>query len=195
MSLSATVLGGLIDANLAGDGAIGPNRTSFSYAVARGIVNHFVGKNFQTSDSGNGLGGTGSGIGILALNSSNMATIAYNSMTSHGPKANSFWNAIMSAVVTHLQGATQLTTTNPDVGVGTGIVIVGSFTVNVPGLQASIDAELVGDGANGYNRPNFSYACANGIVTDVLAAGTGTVTISGPAIPPGTSGTGFGTIS
>lgn len=195
MALSAGVLGGLIDAALAGDGANGPNRTRFANAVARGIVNHFVGKQFQTSDVGNGLGGTGSGVGILSLNSGNMATIAYNTMTSHGPKASSFWNAIMGAVVQHLQSATQLSTTNPAVGIGSGAVIIGSFTVNISGLQSSIDAELVGDGAAGYNRPNFSLACATGIVTDVLATGTGTVSISGPAIPPGTSGTGFGTIS
>lgn len=194
--LSIPVLAGLIDANLAADGAVGPKRTTFSNALATGVVTYFTGKNFTTSDTGDGTGGTGTGIGIQALNDGNMTSIALGVMTSQGPKASTFMAAIMAAIKTHLESATQLDTTNPDVGVGTGTVNVGSFTINVSGLQAAIDSALQADGANGPRRSNLALAIATGVVTDVLATGTGTVTISGGSvIPPGTSGTGFGTIS
>lgn len=195
MSLNASTLQALIDANLAGDGANGPRRTRFSGCVARGVVNHFLGKQFQTQDSGNGKGGSGFGVGIKALSSGNMTDIAYGVMDRHGPKARSFLSAIMRAVEEHLRQATDLTTTNPQVGKGQGIVIVGSIQVEIGPLQALIEQELIGDGARGPRRNNIALAIATGIVTDVKAAGTGQVTISGPVIPPGTSGIGIGTIS
>jgi|GEM_PF-5917198 len=193
--LNAGVLQGLIDANLAADGARGPRRTRFSGCVARGVVNHFVGKPFNTDDSGNGKGGTGIGIGIKALSHGNMADIAYGCMDSHGPKARSFLSAIMRAIEQHLREATMLTTTNPQVGKGIGNVIVSSIGCVQGELQALIEAELIGDGARGPKRNNIAKAISTGVVVDVKATGTGIVTISGNVIPPGTSGVGIGTIS
>jgi hypothetical protein len=193
--LDAGVLTGLIDGNLAADGARGPRRTRFSGCVARGVVKHFVGKPFNTNDTGNGKGGTGIGIGIKALSAGNMTDIAYNVMDRHGPKARSFLSAIMRAIEQHLREATMLSTTNPQVGKGVGIVIVGSIGCVQPELQALIEAELIADGARGPKRNNIAKAISTGVVTDVKGAGTGTVTISGPVIPPGTSGIGIGTIS
>lgn len=193
--LSASVLTGLIDANLAADGARGPRRTRFSQCVAEAVVEHFTGKPFNTDDKGNGKGGSGTGVGIKALSSSNMTGIAYGVMDSHGPKAWSFLNAIMRAVEEHLRSATLLTTTNPQVGKGVGNVIVGSIGVIQPALEALIEAKLIGDGAIGPKRNNIARAISTGIVTDVKATGTGIVTISGSTFPPGTSGVGIGTIS
>lgn len=193
--LNAGVLQGLIDANLAADGARGPRRSRFSGCVARGVVTHFVGKAFTTTDTGNGKGGSGFGTGIQALSSSNMTDIAYGVASARGPKARSFFSAIMRAIEEHLRSATQLTTTDPDVGKGVGKVNVGSYAVDIGGLQGLIQSELQADGANGPKLSNLALAIATGVVQDVKATGTGTTTINGPVIPPGTSGTGYGTIS
>ena len=195
MALSAGVLQGLIDSNLAADGAKGPKRSSFSRAIARGVVNYLKGKQFNTDDSGNGKGGSGYVKGILQLSSGNMASIAYGVMDRHGPKANSFLNAIMSAVKQHLESDAELKTDNPGVGKGNGKVIIGSFKVTVEGLKGSIEQELISDGAKGPKRSNLSLALATGIVQDILAHGFNVVPISGTNFPPGTSGTGTGTIN
>lgn len=193
--LNADVLANLIDSNLINAGAKGRNRNKFSKALAAGIVSYLVGKTFLTFDTGNGTGGIGTGIGIIALDGSNMANIAFNSMPSHGKNAQKMWNAIMSAVHSHLQDSTLLTTTNPSVGTGIGNIVIGSFQIDVGGLQASIDSALIQVGAKGKNRSKLSFCCANGIVTDILSHGTGIVVISGSVLPPSTSGTGTGIIS
>jgi hypothetical protein len=124
-----------------------------------------------------------------------MAQIAYDTMPTHGRNASRFWNAFMSAVVQHLQSATKLITTDPDVGTGTGKIIIGSFGVTIDGLRASIDSALEQAGARGRNRPNFSLCAATGIVENMQAVGTGTVDITGNSIPLGTSGIGNGVMS
>lgn len=191
MSLSAPTLGSLISSNLIADGAIGIKRDSFSLAVATGVVNHLTGKTFTTIDAGSGVGGTGIGTGITGLSAANMAATALSLMTSQGPKAPTFILSIMTAVVSHLLTDTTLTTVNPSVGVGVGTVVVGSITVDATALAASIKSQLQSDGAIGSELDNLCLSLATGIATEILAAGTGTVVISGVAnLPSGGAGTG-----
>jgi hypothetical protein len=196
MSLSAATLGALIDSNLAADGAIGTKRTSFSLAVATGIVNHVVGKTFTTADTGTFLGspGVGTGTGILGLSAASMKSTALGLLSSQGPKADTFLQAIMNAVVSHLSVSTLFTSTHPSVGVGTAIVTIGSISVNSVGMANSIKTELENDGAIGANLSNLCTSIATGIVTNILASGTGNIVISGIAGIPA-AGVGTGVIS
>lgn len=195
MALSSITLGSLIDTNLQGDGAVGPNRTIFSNAIAKGVVNSLVGSTFTTSDSGIGTGGTGSGTGITDLNSTTMRTTTLNTMSSTGVNAPGMMTAIMNAVVSHLNTDTTLTTTNPSVGNGTGIINIGSFSVTIGTMSNSILSELELSGAEGENRQNLALSIATGIVNNMLSSGTGTVTISGGTGSSSSSGTGTGVIS
>lgn len=194
MALSAAVLGSLIDANLVSAGAMGSNRTVFANKVAEGIVNGIVGKTFSTLDTGVGTGGTGIGTGITGIDSSSMETVALAAMSSQGSNASALMNAIMVAVVQHLINAT-LTTVNPAVGNGTGIVVIGSIGVSKPDMSSQIQTALSGAGANGSNMPNLADAIAEGITSNIISAGTGTVVISGGSVVPPSGGTGTGTIS
>lgn len=194
MPLSGSTLGGLIRANLAADGAIGSKLTTFSNALGNGIVSALVGSTFTTNDTGSGAGGTGSGTGITSLSSSNMVNGAFNQMTSHGPKATTFLTAIMTAVVSHLSSAATLMSVDPSVGTGTGTIVVGSFSTTISAMQGTIHSALVGDGANGSELSNLSFSLAYGIVTELLAEGTGTLIITGPG-GGASSGTGTGTLT
>jgi hypothetical protein len=198
MALSGAALGALIDSNLAAAGAIGSNRTVFSNAVGNGIVNHIVGKSFTTTDVGT-IPGTGAGIGtgITGLADANMTSLALSTMSSTGSNAFNLMDAIMRAVVTHLSSSATLTSTHSPVFAGSGIVDVGSIPVVIAGMQGTILAELNSAGAIGVNRSNLSLAIATGVVTEILSAGTGTVTITGSpsGIPVGGGGVGAGVIS
>ena len=196
--LSDSVLGALIDSNLAGFGAIGSNRTIFSNAVAAGIVMSIAGKSFTTTDTGSVSGtGAGSGTGIVGLTSSNMVSTALGVMISQGVNASNLMTAIMNAVVSHLSSSATLTSTHTPVFSGSGTVDIGSIPVVITEMKSNIESQLTSVGANGVNKSNLSLAIATGIVTEILAAGTGTVTISGS--PSGTpspgSGSGSGVIS
>lgn len=195
MALSATVLGNLIDTNLNIYGAVGINRTIFSNAIATGIVNHIVGAVFITTDIGTGTNGTGLGNGVTSLSAVNMRNIAIATMISTGINAQPTMDAIMQAVVNHLSSASILTSTHPQVGFGSGIINVGTIGVTIGGMEAAINAALNVVGANGVNRQNLSLSIATGVVTDILASGTGTVVISGGSGTGGSGGTGTGTIS
>ena len=197
MSLSAAALGSLIDTNLSGFGATGYNRTIFSNAVAAGIVMSIIGKSFATLDVGSVAGsGSGSGVGLVGMNPTNMTGIAIGVMPTTGVNANPLMTAIMNAVVTHLTTAT-LTSTHAPVFAGTGTVVTGSIPVSIPEMAGNIDSQLGLAGAAGSNRTILSTAIATGIVTEILASATGTVTITGsPSGPPsGGSGSGSGVIT
>lgn len=196
--LSASVLGGLIDANLASAGAVGSKRTIFSNKVAAGIVMSIVGKSFTTSDTGLTPGaGTGTGTGITGLSSSSMKSIALSTMVSQGDKADPLMNAIMMAVVQHLSAAADLSSNDSPVYLGTGTIDVGSIAVVISEMSGNILSQLNSAGAVGAKRANLSLAIATGVVTNILAAGTGSLTITGaaPPIPVPGSGTGTGTIA
>lgn len=196
--LSASVLGGLIDANLASAGAVGSKRTIFSNAVAAGIVMSIVGKSFTTTDVGlTPSAGTGTGTGITGLSASTMKSLALAVMVSQGSKADPLMNAIMMAVVQHLSSAADLSSIDSPVYLGTGTIDVGSIAVVVSEMSSNILSQLNSAGAAGSKRANLSLAIATGVVNNILAAGTGTLTITGAAPPlpvPGT-GTGTGTIA
>ncbi len=201
MSLSAGTLGSLIDANLAGFGASGSNRTIFANKVAAGIVMSIVGKPFATSDTGLVPGvGAGSGTGITGLSSSAMSSVAVATLISTGANAQKLMDAIMNATVSHLGSAT-LTSTHSPVFLGTGTVTVGSIVVVIPEMASNIQTQLSGAGANGANLANLCLAIATGVCTGILSSGTGTVTITGTftgSTPPGPlpgSGSGVGVIS
>ena len=198
MALSASTLGSLIDANLSGFGATGYNRTIFSNAVAAGIVMSIVGKSFATTDVGTVPGtGVGSGTGIVGLSSPNMVSVAIAAMPSTGVNANPLMQAIMNAVVSHLAASATLTSTHTPVFAGTGTIVVGSIPVIIAEMSGNIDSQLSGAGAVGVNRTVLSNAIATGIVTEILAAGTGTVTISGSpgGVPSPGGGSGTGVIT
>lgn len=198
MALSAAALGALIDSNLQGFGANGSNKTSFSNAVAKGIVNSIVGASFATVDTGLTPGtGAGTGTGILGLSASSMKSIALGLMSSQGENAGKLMEAIMNAVVSHLSAAATLTSTHSPVYLGSGTVTVGSILVVPATMGANINSELLAIGANGTNRSNLSTAIGTGVASNILSSGTGTVTITGS--PSGTpvpgSGSGTGVIS
>lgn len=76
MALSANILAALIQTNLAASGANGKNLEKFCTGVATGIIMSIVGKTFTTSDIGTVPGaGTGIGVGITGLSSSNDVVI------------------------------------------------------------------------------------------------------------------------
>jgi len=196
MSLSASALGSLIDANLAGVGAIGANRTVFANAVAAGIVMTIVGKSFATVDTGTIPGaGTGSGTGLTGLISGTMITTAVGVLPTTGVNATLLMTAIMNAVVTHM-GSASLSSTHTPVFAGSGIITPGSIPVLAPELASNIDSQLSSAGANGSNRTILANAIAAGVAIGFVTA-TGTVTISGS--PSGTpspgGGSGTGVIS
>jgi len=197
MSLSAGTLGGLIAANLTGFGAIGANKMVFSNAVAAGIVMSIVGKSFSTIDIGTIPGsGIGSGTGLTGLIGASMASIAVGALPTTGVNASPLMQAIMNAVVTHLGSNTTLTSNHTPVFAGSGIVVIGSIPVTIPGMAGNIDSQLSSAGAAGSNKTILSTAIATGVVSGILLA-TGTVTISGS--PSGTpvpgAGSGSGVIS
>lgn len=197
MALSAGVLGGLIDSNLSSAGAHGINRTKFSNAVAKGIVESIVSQTFVTLDVGVVSGaGTGTGTGVTSLDSSQMTTIALNTMSRQGINAFKLMNAIMTAVVSHLSSAASLASVDTPVFTGTGTIVIGSWSITESLMETNIKSELSAVGANGVNAPNLSKAIATGVVTNILAAGTGTLVIvgSGGTPSPGT-GSGSGIIS
>jgi hypothetical protein len=59
-------------------------------------------------------------------------------------------------------------------------------------MEGNIKTELQNVGGHGVNTPNLSKAVATGIVTNILAAGTGTLVITGSGGTP-SPGTGSGT--
>lgn len=193
MSLSASALGSLIDANLASAGAIGANRLVFANAVAAGIVMSIVGKSFATIDVGTIPGaGIGSGTGLTGLISGTMTTTAVGLLPTTGVNAMPMMNAIMNAVVSHMSAAS-LASTHTPVFAGSGTIVPGSIPVLAPELASNIEAQLTSAGANGSNKAILSAAIAGGVAIGFITA-TGTVTISGsPAgipVPGGGSGTG-----
>lgn len=191
MALSASVLGGLIDANLATAGAIGSKRTVFANAVADGIVLSIVGKTFVTSDVGSGLGGTGTGTGIIGLIPANMTSLALATMTSQGTNAAPLMNAIMMATTQHLSTAASLASVDPFVAVGVGTITVGSIAVVQVEMTANILAQLTTAGAIGTNLANLCLAISTGITTNIISTGTGTLVITGiPGLPSAGAGTG-----
>lgn len=194
MSLSASVLGGLIDSNLASAGAHGINRTKFCDAVARGIVESIVNQTFTTADVGLVPGaGTGMGTGMTSLDSSMMTSTALATMTRQGINAFKLMNAIMTAVVSHLSSASSLASVDTPVFSGVGTVVIGSWSITKSLMESNIKTELQNVGAHGINTPNLSKAIATGIVTNILADGTGTLTITGSPFTTPSPGTGSGT--
>ena len=199
MSLSASVLSGLIKNNLiTTGGANGSNLQKFCDAVAQGIVVSIVGSTFETNDSGlTSNNGIGTGIGIAGLSSSSMTTTALSNMSSTGSNALNLMQSIMDATVQHLSTAASLSSTDSTVYSGTGIIIIGSISVTTSNMYNNINNSLLSSGANGINRENLSHAIATGIVTNILSSGTGTLTITGSPAPPFSPSTdvGTGTIS
>lgn len=198
MSLSASALGSLIDANLASAGAVGSNRTIFANKVAAGIVMSIVGKTFTTNDVGTVPGvGAGTGTGITGLSSSTMASLAVATMTSTGTNAMPMMTAIMNGVVSHLSSSASLASVDTPVYLGTGTIVVGSIPVVIAEMAGNIESQLSGAGAVGVNLPNLCLSIATGICTNIISSGTGTLTITGS--PTGTpapgSGSGTGVIS
>jgi len=194
MALSSTVLSSLIKSNLISQGAVGNNLQKFCDAVATGIVNSVVGSTFTSNDSGLiSNTGTGTGIGITGLSSSSMVSIALSVMTSEGSNATNLMNAIMDATVQHLSTAANLSSTDPTIYSGNGIINIGSIGVLLTTMSSNINSELLFSGANGSNRSNLALAIATGIVTNILSSGTGNLTITGSASPPMSPGTGTGT--
>lgn len=197
MALSASTLAGLIDSNLVGFGATGSNKTIFCSAVAAGIVMSIVGKTFTTTDVGFVAGpGTGVGASLVGMTSGNMVSVAIAALPTTGVNANNLMQAIMIAVVVHLQTA-QFTSTHGPVYLGTGTIVVGSITVSTSEMAGNIDSQLGLAGAAGSNRTVLSNAIASGIVTEILASATGQVIISGTTMgtPNAGTGTGSGVIS
>lgn len=194
MALSPSVLAGLISSNLTSEGAKGANLQKFCAAVGAGIVQSIVGKAFTTTDVGLVIGaGAGTGVGVIGLSNSQMISVALSQMATKGRNAEKLMSAIMNATVTHLGSAT-LTTVNAPVFVGAGTVVVGSIAVVESQMALNIDTQLQGVGAKGKNRTHLANAIAAGVARQIIAAGTGTVTIVGSVIvPPPVAGAGVGT--
>lgn len=195
MPLDANALGGLIQTNLKAFNANGPNLTVFCNAVGKGICDHIIGKPFVTADVGSAPGaGVGAGIGIIGLSPADMAQVALSTMSSKGPNADKFMQAIMLGIVTHLAEAT-LTSVHSPVYAGAGTIVPGSIGVDPDGLAGTLQNALKSANAKGPNLGNLCKALATGITTNILANGTGIVIISGAGGPGSGSGSGSGVIS
>lgn len=196
--LSSSALSGLIRDNLAGNyNANGYNLQKFCDAIATGIVMSIAGKSFTTSDIGTIPGtGVGHGTGIAGLSSSTMQNTALSLMISRGYNAGNLMISIMDSVVTHLGSAT-LTSSDSPVFVGTGTIAVGSIAVSASEMSNNITSQFEAQGAIGSNYGNLSTAIGTGVANNIIASGTGTLSITGSPsgiTSPG-SGTGSGAIS
>lgn len=197
MALSATVLANLIKTNLLANDANGENLTKFCNAVGLGIVQSISGKAFTTSDFGTVPGfAMGTGTGITGLTSSLMQSAAIAAMSSTGVNAAKLMQSIMDATVQHLSTAAALNSVHTFVWDGTGTIDIGSIAVTIPNMASNIDAALAAEDATGYKRADLALAIATGIVSNILAAGSGTVTIVGFGTDGGpAAGSGTGTIT
>ena len=198
MSLVGANWSNTLFASLSGKGFTGSKLMDFTDAVGIGSVTHVVGKGFTTTDVGLGPGaGAGIGTGVTALTSSVISAAIFNAAASAfgqtGSKLQDVCDSIGDACVSEMANAT-LTSTHAPVGVGTGVVDVGSVAVDAPGWGSDIESQGSGAGFIGSEWPNFATAIGIGCAQDVLASGTGTVVISGGGALPA-AGVGVGTVS
>lgn len=184
---------------LAGKGFNGSRMSDVTDAVGNGGQTHVVGKSFTTVDSGSTPGvGVGTGTGITGLSGAAISTLiialATGSFGQAGAKLPDFADAVGDACVSEL-GAALLTSAHTPVFAGSGTVDVGSIPVVPAGWGSDINS--AGSSLVGSEWSNFADAMGQGQANHVLAAGSGSVSISGSAtgpVVPG-AGTGTGTIS
>ncbi len=205
MALSGAAWSSALFASLQGKGFTGSRLMDFTDAVGIGSVNHVVGKTFTTTDTGLVPGiGTGTGVGVTGLSSAAISSAVFSLAVGFfgqaGARLQDICDSIGDICVAQMALAT-LTSNHTPVFSGSGVVDVGSISVVPSGWAGSVNSEGAGNGFIGSQWPNFATAIGQGQASQVIATGTGNVTISGTftgSTPPGPvpgSGSGAGVIS
>lgn len=185
---------------LSGIGFVGSRLSDFTDAIGNGAQSHVVGKAFTTTDTGTTPGvGVGTGTGITGMNSAAMATGIFSQAVSFfgqaGSKLQDLCDQVAAANITEM-GKALLSSNHTPVFSGAGVVDVGSVGVIGPDWGSQI--ESAAPSFEGSQWGNFAQALGVGQANEILASGTGSVTITGSPTSPTTSpgaGTGAGTIS
>ena len=185
-------------ASLGGKGFVGTRLSDFTDAVGNGGQSHVVGKPFTTTDVGTVPGtGAGTGTGIVGMVAAAISSLIFAAASASfgqfGTRLMDVTDSIADACLSEMALAT-LTSTHSPVFAGTGTVDVGSIPVVAAGWGTAIFAAAPSFLGTQWN--NFAQALGEQ-ATNVLAAGTGTVTIAGSPSgdPSGGAGTGVGVIS
>jgi len=194
MSINGALWSSTLLASLTAAGMTGSKLSDFCDAVGNGSATHVVGKDFTTSDIGQTPGdGVGTGTGIIGISASAISAAIYSyavaSFGQAGDKLQDFCDAIGQACVSMMANATLDSTHNP-VYLGTGTIDIGS--ISVVGTDWGSDIELAG-ALSGSKWPDFAQAIGKGQADEILANGTGDISITGSPTGPPVPGSGTGT--
>jgi len=187
--------------DISGKGLGGANLIDFTDAVGLGSQTHAVGKSFTTTDAGTVPGtGAGIGVGITGLVGATISSLVFGLAVvffgQAGANLIDITDSIGDICAAQMALADLLSTHGP-VFVGTGIVDVGSVGVIPAGWGTDIDSQGAILGLVGASWPDLANAIGQGQGTHVIAAGSGSVVITGSpsgAPVPGV-GVGAGTMS
>jgi len=195
MSLVGSRWSSNLAGKLAAKGFIGARLHLFTDAVGNGSQQHTVGKPFATQDVGTipGIGaGTGTGITVGgAAASSNIFALA-SAAGFVGRRLQDICDACGQTLQDEYGQAT-LTSNHTPVFLGVGTIVQGSIAVIGPLWGTQIQSLGTGENFIGQKWPDFALALGAGQAQEVLAHGTGTVTIvGGPTSPTPVPGAGAG---
>lgn len=199
--ISGTAWANDLYARLVGIGFQGSYLERFTNTIGMASAEAVIGRAFTTLDIGAVPGnGVGTGTGITGLNeatmSSNMYSLSVASFGQEGAKLKDTCDQIAASCIAQLGNATLATIDSP-VYAGTGTIVTGSITVDPSSWSSLISAQGDSSGFLGAQWPSWAQAIGTGQAMEVIADGTGSVTIVGsPYDPPGPgTGSGTGTIS
>ena len=192
---------------LAAKNFIGSRLMDLTDAVGLGSETHVVGKPFATVDTGliPGAGPSpGTGVGVIGLIGAQASSSCFarcvQAFGQAGEFLQDFCDSLGDALVSQMALAT-LTSQHTPVFSGSGVITPGSIGVVGVDWGASIETEGVGLQFQGQFWGDFADAMGQGMADEVLALGTGNVTISGSfggSTPPGPlpgAGAGTGNLS
>jgi hypothetical protein len=191
MPLDPGTITGLMNANMASNGLLGPSVPQLAAGVANGLSQYAAsGLTAISVDTGTVGSGVGFGVGIIIPPAVFQGTLqaAFAGALIVGPTAPLLVNAIAMGFSQALATAI-INTTNVGVGAGAGVVTIAPSS-GAPFFVAAFTASgMVGPGA-------VNMATAVGIGFDMaIPAAKGVIAIAGPAGPAPSAGAGTGKIS
>jgi len=204
MSMSGSNMSSIMEALGIGSGFAGSGWGDNCDAVGIGTIDALIGLAFTTTDNGNITGaGSGSGIGVLGVDSSALSNAILSAMATAfgqaGPDLADYCDAAAQSLAAELALAT-LTSTHGPVYAGSGNIDVGSLMPVGTLISSGIFLEGVAAGLLGDSWADVADVIGPEFADEISASGTGTVTItitSGPVDPqaPASPGIGSGSIS
>lgn len=181
---------GLVSAQMATQGMVGPNVPDFATAVGSGSASHVVGASFGTSDIGV-VAGTGVGIGVgIVVAGPAIASAIYGYASGYGwsgPNLMNLCTAVGNACSIALLSAL-LSSTHSPIFSGTGTVISVSIGVIGGTWGGAIQSAFP---FTGPQWANMCQAIGKGCADVIHASAVAIVSITGVGAP-GTPGVGSG---